>query len=86
VLPLLPFARSRVWLAMSGLVLLYYLRFWLGYHFSDTPVLGTGYHGLAFFDLVITWVEYAPWFLCLTVSYLWSKWERKAQIEQLADA
>jgi hypothetical protein len=87
VLPLLPFARSRVWLAMSGLVLLYYLRFWLGYHFSDTPVLGTGYHGLAFFDLVITWVEYAPWFLCLTVTYLWSQRERKsANRAQLADA
>lgn len=77
VLPLLPFARNRVWLAMSGLVLLYYLRFWFGYHFSDTPVLGTGYHGLAFFDLVITWVEYAPWFLCLATTYLWSKWRRQ---------
>lgn len=77
VLSLLPFARNRVWLAMSGLVLLYYLRFWFGYHFSDTPVLGTGYHGLAFFDLVITWVEYAPWFLCLATTYLWSKWRRQ---------
>ena len=79
MLPLLPFARSRVWLAMSGLVLLYYLRFWFGYHFSDTPVMGTGYHGLAFFDLVMTWIEYAPWFLCLTVEYLWSNWRRKGE-------
>jgi hypothetical protein len=65
VLPLLAFARSRVWLAMSGLVLLYYLRFWLSYHFPDTPVLGTPYDGVAFFDLVVTWIEYAPWLVCL---------------------
>lgn len=77
VLPLLPFARSRVWLAMSGLVLLYYLRFWFGYHFSETPVLGTGYCGVVFFDLVVTWVEYAPWFLCLAITYLWSKCGKK---------
>ncbi len=70
VLPLLPFARSRVWLAMSGLVLLYYLRFWLTYHFPDAPVLGIPYNGVAFFDLVVTWIEYAPWFACL---YLFSK-------------
>ena len=79
VLPLLPFARSRVWLAMSGLVLLYYLRFWLGYHFSDEPVLGTAYHGTVFFDLVVTWFEYAPWFVCLTVACIWSRWKRAGQ-------
>jgi len=85
VLPLLPFARSRVWLGMSGLVLLYYLRFWLGYHFPDTPVLGTGYHGLAFFDLAVTWLEYAPWFLCLTVAYLCSKWGRQGKCPCIAE-
>ena len=64
-LPLLPFARSRVWLALSSLVLLYYFRFWLRYHFPTEPVLGTSYRGEVFFDLVVTWVEYAPWFVCL---------------------
>ncbi len=64
-LPLLPFARCRVWLALSGLVLLYYFRFWLRYHFATEPVLGTSYRGEVFFDLVVTWVEYAPWFVCL---------------------
>ena len=53
-LPLLPLARSRVWLAMSGLVLVYYLRFWLRCHFPDTPVLGIAYRGGVFFDLVVT--------------------------------
>jgi hypothetical protein len=70
VLPLLPWARSRVWLALSGLVLLYYLRFWLGYHFPDTPVFHTTYVGFVFFDLVVTWLEFGPWLACLAVGYL----------------
>ncbi|EMI45640.1 hypothetical protein [Rhodopirellula sp. SWK7] len=65
VLPFLPFARSRVWLLMSGLVFLYYLRFWFGYHFPTTQVAGSMYRGTTFFDFVITWLEFAPWFACL---------------------
>jgi len=68
-LPLLPFARGRAWLAVSGLALLYYLRFWLSYHWPDAPVLGTQYVGYAFFDFVVTWLEFAPWFVCLMLGY-----------------
>ncbi|WP_345321445.1 hypothetical protein [Novipirellula rosea] len=64
-LPLLPFARGRAWLAVSGLVLIYYLRFWLDYHFPTTAVLGTPYTGAAFYDFVVTWIEFAPWFAVL---------------------
>ena len=64
-LPLLPFARGRAWLAVSGLVLLYYLRFWFSCHWADTSVLGTGYEGSAFFDFIVTWLEFAPWFAWL---------------------
>ncbi|WP_372718281.1 hypothetical protein [Novipirellula sp.] len=64
-LPLLPFARGRAWLAVSGLVLIYYLRFWLDYHFPTTAVLGTPYTGAAFYDFVVTWIEFAPWFAML---------------------
>lgn len=64
-LPLLPFARSRAWLAVSGLLLLYYLRFWFSYHWDDTPVLGTRYVGTAFFDFIVPWVEFGPWFAWL---------------------
>ena len=64
-LPFVPFARNRVWLAVSGCVLLYYLRFWLGYHWPETAVPGTGYDGHAFFDFVVSWVEFAPWFVWL---------------------
>lgn len=66
-LPFLPFARSRVWIAMSGLVLLYYLRFWLMYHWHDDTVLGSPYNGTQFFDFVLTWVEFGPWFVWLGV-------------------
>jgi hypothetical protein len=74
-LPLLPFARSRVWLAVSGLAMLYYFRFWLSYHFPDTSVLGTGYTGATFFDLVVTWIEYGPWFICLATTMYWRRTE-----------
>ena len=67
-LPLVPFVRGRAWLALSALVLVYYLRFWLRYHCETTPVLGTRYPGVPFFDLVVTWFEYGPWLLWLTVA------------------
>ncbi len=72
-LPFLPFARGRAWLAVSGLTFLYYLRFWLRYHFSDIPLLGTAYDGAQFFDFVVAWVEYLPWFLWLSIS----AWRRR---------
>jgi hypothetical protein len=65
-MPLLPFARSRAWLALSGLVMLYYLRFWLVYHVPDGGVLGTSYAGGPFFDFVVTWLEFAPLLVVLT--------------------
>ncbi len=65
VMPLLPFARSRAWLAVSGIVLVYYLRFWFGYHWDGVPILGTLYSGQVFFDFVVTWLEFAPWFVWL---------------------
>jgi len=68
VMPLVVFSRSRVWLWMSGVVLLYYSRFWFIYQFPDTPVAGTPYQGAAFFDFVVTWLEFGPWFACLVFS------------------
>jgi len=68
-LPLLPFARGRAWFALSGLLFIYYLRFWLSYHFPDVAVMGTRYAGAAFFDFVVTWVEFAPWLAWLLIGY-----------------
>ncbi|WP_246146852.1 hypothetical protein [Rubripirellula lacrimiformis] len=77
-LPLLPFARGRAWIAVSGLVLIYYLRFWLDYHFPTTAVLGTPYTGAAFFDFIVTWIEFAPWFVVLIWRSLGCRPENKA--------
>ncbi len=62
-MPFVPFVRSRVWIAVSGVVLIYYLRFWLTYHLPDTPVAGTPYSGREFYDFCVVWMEYLP-FLC----------------------
>jgi hypothetical protein len=67
-LPLVMFGRSRAWLVVSGLVMIYYLRFWLSGHWADQPVLGTAYPGATFFDFVVTWIEFGPWFV-------WLVWE-----------
>lgn len=72
-LPLVPFARSRAWLAMSGLTLLYYTRFWFAYHADSTPLFGTPYAGVDFFDYIVTWIEYGPWFLWLMLAMLQRK-------------
>lgn len=63
-LPLLPFARASAWWAVSALVMLYYLRFWFGIH-GGQNILGTPYGSVEFFDYVVTWLEYAPWFVWL---------------------
>lgn len=67
-LPLLPFARSRAWIALSGLAFVYYLRFWLTAQFTE-PVFGTPYPGAAFFDYIITWIEFAPWLCWLALDW-----------------
>ena len=67
-LPFIPFAKSRVWYAMSGLVFIYYLRFWCKDYWPILPVFGTNYSGAHFFDFVIVWIEYAPWLLALALS------------------
>jgi len=66
-LPLVPFARNRAWLAVSGLVFLYYLRFWLTDRFPEAPVPGSRYPGPLFFDFVVTWIEFGPWFAWLAL-------------------
>jgi hypothetical protein len=63
---LLPFVRNPAWIAVSGLALIYYLRFWLGYHYADASVLNSGYVGTDFFDFVVTWFEFGPWLIWLS--------------------
>ena len=84
-LPLLPFARAKSWLLVSGLCLVYYLRFWLDCHWADTTVWGTRYVGFQFFDFVVTWLEFLPFFLILTVESLW-RWVAQKRQEDAAGA
>ena len=69
-LPFLPFARSRVWLAMSGLAFVYYLRFWLVRQFPAATLAGTVYAGPMFFDYIVVWLEFAPWFAWLAWDHI----------------
>jgi len=64
-LPLLAFTNNRAWLWMGVIVFTYYLRFWFDYHFPSQTVLATPYAGVSFFDFVVTWIEFAPWFCML---------------------
>lgn len=64
-LPLVPFARFRSWLSVSGLLLLYYSRFWFGAHWPDSGVPGSTCSGEAFFDNVVVWFEFGPLWLLL---------------------
>ncbi len=67
-LPLIPFARSRVWLWVAGVVMTYYLRFWFVAHWPESPgPLGSRYSGGSFFDFVISWAEFGPLLICLTI-------------------
>jgi hypothetical protein len=50
--------------------MLYYLRFWLSFHYAETPVCGTPCTGSWFFDYVVAWLEFGPWFGWLFVSAL----------------
>lgn len=77
--PFLPFVRNRVWIAVSGLAFLYYLRFWFEGHFVEATVLSTPYTGLAFFDFVIPWFEFGPWFLVLIL--VWGRSRRSAKVD-----
>ena len=72
-LPLIPFARNRVWLLMAGLVMIYYLRFWFAYQFPDVTLCGTPYVGKPFFDYVVTWFEFGPFLLLLMFTWVMNR-------------
>jgi len=74
-LPLVPFAGRRAWIAVAGLLPLYYLRFWFSYHWPTSHVAGTPYIGPEFFDLVVVWMEHGPWLAWL----LWESWKSSVE-------
>ncbi len=74
-LPFLPFATRPAWLALSGLALMYYLRFWFSAQFPTAPACGTRYSGAQFFDFIVTWLEFAPFLAALGADW----WMRPCQ-------
>jgi len=65
-LPFLPFSkRPAPWLLLSGMLFMYYLRFYFQNHFPNEFVGPTSYRGQLFFDFVIPWVEFCPVFALL---------------------
>lgn len=76
-LPFVPFARSRLWLVVSGLVMTYYVRFWLQTHYPHPPALGTSYSGAEFFDFVVVPVEFLPWMVLLAIASMWQGAKRR---------
>lgn len=83
-MPFLVFQRGA-WVLVSGAALLYYARFWLEYHYAHVPVLGTGYHGPAFFDFVVVWFEQLPLIGAILVDAAWCR-RRDQRSETLARA
>ncbi|MCP4786878.1 MAG: hypothetical protein GY878_25370 [Fuerstiella sp.] len=68
-MPLLPFARLRSWLFMSGCVTIYYSRFWFQNTWGAQLIPGTTYDGRAFFNFVVVWLEYVPLFIVLYMEH-----------------
>jgi hypothetical protein len=77
-LPFMVFAGRRAWFLLPGLVLLYYVRFWVETHSAD----GTA----TIFDYQLIWLQYLPFFVVLAFESLWkheqgAKWEGEAPAE-----
>ena len=75
-MPFLVFARGRTWFLMSGMLFIYYFRFWIDHHYQQT-VVGTALHEAypsGIFNWVFPWSEtcaftgrsffdfYVPWY------------------------
>ncbi|MGE3804693.1 MAG: hypothetical protein AB7K24_08490 [Gemmataceae bacterium] len=67
-LPFMVFAGQRSYFLMPGLVLLYYVRFWLEYHAAPTDTGPT--EAWNYFDFTLVWFEYLPFLLAL-MAELW---------------
>ncbi len=85
-MPLVMFARGRIWLLVSGLALIYYLRFWLGANWPNDVAPATGYSGTLMFDYVVAWLEFFPWFLFLAFFAAFHRFARAGPVEELKDA
>ncbi len=70
-LPFVAFAKSRLWLLVSGVSLIYYLRFWLIYQYPSP--IWRGLDGEQIFDDIVVWLEHLPILLLLLFSGIISR-------------
>lgn len=70
-LPFVVFAKSRLWLLVSGVSLIYYLRFWLIYQYPSP--IWRGLDGEQIFDDIVVWLEHLPILLLLLFSGIISR-------------
>lgn len=73
VLPFLAFAKRRSWYLVSGLLFLYYSRFWFDYQWMNQEVWGSEYRGEEYFHQVVVWVEHLSWILALIMETFFTK-------------
>ncbi|MEM7784117.1 MAG: hypothetical protein AAF623_12250, partial [Planctomycetota bacterium] len=76
-MPLVCFATNRGWLFVSGILPVYYLRFWYSEMGQTHTFLGGQYVGYDYFDHVIVWLEFL---LVVILLAGWPKIERFIQI------
>ena len=79
VAPLACFSNSKGWLVVSGLLSIYYLRFW----FEDLPLRGstndTSFAGVGMFDYGVAWLEFAAILVVATFCFIRSHRVRPAR-------
>lgn len=69
-MPLVCFSRNRGWFLVSGMVLIYYVRFWFAYHNPTWEFMGQKYVGENIFHFLIVWLEYLPMFAAIAIGRL----------------
>ena len=62
-MPFVVFSKRPIpWILLSGMLFMYYLRFYYQNHYPNEFVAPTEYRGQLFFDFVVPWVEFCPVF------------------------
>ena len=74
-LPFLVFVPQRSWFLMTGLVFIYYMRFWFEYQASPLGLEAVE-DMLDWFDHEFVWFEYVPFFAALIAEGIWGRWRQ----------
>ena len=82
-MPLVMFARSRLWLLVSGLASVYYFRFWLAANWPSDAVPVIGYPGTLTFDYVVAWLEFLPWLFLLGFAAAMHRFTKTDRAEEM---